>query len=708
MTRALCLALVLVITACPGAVEEPPATVLRLVVAAESPAEATLLGYVEGLAGVGIRFSDGRFYGPDSVDALTVQVSEEDLGCTECYAVEGSGDTYTLRGDLPLGIQYGLTHILEAEGFRFFHPERTLTPAAMPLLTADQATAAGLDGSVITPAIATRGLHLHTLHPIEGFFAFWDPTAGRLDQARRIVDWVIRQRGNMIQYPALNDVLGSTGVAALWRNHTREVLDYAHARGVRIGVGVQLFSAANLQQAFDLLDAFGDEDAMQDQMQERLVVLLNELPFDHLSLSFGEFFGSAPDEFVTAVELAWDAAQDVAPGIGMSAVIHVGEDLVVEWEGEELLYYFLVQYADAPILPSVHTVMYYNLFEGTSGAYGHDDFSEHRGFLFDRLQAAEPVAYFPESAYWVAFDNPVPTWLPLYVRSRWLDLSSIAERADQLGLSGLTEHTLFSSGWEWGYWQQDVATMRAAHTVPADWRDSFRWMFAPLGDAGGSLADAVIAVTETQQAFLIDGQLGAYLGGRDGAMDAGEALGIVAQPPRVDFDDLLAMEPADRQAFAGAVAGELELFAEALAGHLTELRGLSGELTSFADGTPNRWYPEIVDGAEVTAERAAFVSALYGATLAHADGDSARRDARLDEAAASLAVARAAVARRHADLHDGDSGLLTGPVDTATIYQFGYLLRADTLCYWDRDLAKARNASLGTTDSVPGCALQVP
>ena len=35
-------------------------------------------------------------------------------------------------------------------------------------------------------------------------------------------------------------------------------------------------------------------------------------------------------------------------------------------------------------------------------------------FLFDRLENGLPVAYFPESAYWVAFDNSVPTYLPMY------------------------------------------------------------------------------------------------------------------------------------------------------------------------------------------------------------------------------------------------------------------------------------------------------
>src|SRR6185503_18193487 len=101
------------------------------------------------------------------------------------------------------------------------------------------------------------------------------------------------------------------------------------------------------------------------------------------------------------------------------------------------------------IVPQVHTVMYYDLFEDAGGAYHHQDFAEHRAFLFDRLRTGLPVTYKPETAYWVAFDNSVPMYLPLYVRSRWLDLDRIHAQAAAAGHADLAEHVLFSSGWEW-------------------------------------------------------------------------------------------------------------------------------------------------------------------------------------------------------------------------------------------------------------------
>ena len=100
------------------------------------------------------------------------------------------------------------------------------------------------------------------------------------------------------------------------------------------------------------------------------------------------------------------------------------------------------------------------------------------GNFFDRLENGLPVAYFPESAYWVAFDNSVPTYLPMYVRSRWLDMFEVKTQAVVNGHGSLTDHTLFSSGWELGYWQNDVATLRMNWSVPETYLSVFEDLFS--------------------------------------------------------------------------------------------------------------------------------------------------------------------------------------------------------------------------------------
>lgn len=74
----------------------------------------------------------------------------------------------------------------------------------------------------------------------------------------------------------------------------------------------------------------------------------------------------------------------------------------------------------------------------------------------------------------------MPVWLPLYWRSRWTDFSQIAAEAAENGYSPLDQHVLFSSGWEWGYWQTDVLTLRQGYAGFDDWRDGNAWLWAPV------------------------------------------------------------------------------------------------------------------------------------------------------------------------------------------------------------------------------------
>ena len=70
---------------------------------------------------------------------------------------------------------------------------------------------------------------------------------------------------------------------------------------------------------------------------------------------------------------------------------------------------------------------------------------------------------------------------------------------------------------------------------------------------------------------------------------------------------------------------------------------------------------------------------------------------------AALADARGIVARRHADLHFVDPARLVGPDRNRTIYPFGYLAQADTLCYWEREVVELDQVLTGATTAVPSC-----
>lgn len=613
-----------------------------------------------------------------------------DDGDDQTWTVEEKdARTVIVRGGGALGVQYGVADALERLGFRFFHPYRTFAPERL-----DGFAAPAVEPG--PPAIARRGLHLHTLHPIEGLTATWLPGEGHIDEAERIIDWTITHRSNHLQWVALDDIIDSPATHADWVEHTRDVVDHAHARGLTVGVGIQLFGSGNLQEAFDLLDVVGTDDEDRAAIDGRLA-LLADVDWDLISLSFGEFFGEDPETFIAKTNLAVERIRATWPDAEITATVHVGdsEDQHVEYDGEDLIYYMLVKHADPQIVPWVHTVMFYNLYEDAGGAYHHDDFEEHRQFLLDELRKGERVGYHPESAYWVAFDNSVPQYFPLYVRSRWLDFDGLAADSAAEGLAPIDTHVLFSTGWEWGYWQNDYATMRFAYGGYGDWRTAFTEMYAPWGDDGAALADGIAALTELQRDAFIDQRLTAYVVGRDALMDGGYAIGIVSQPERVAIDDVAAMTAEERATFRSTIVDPLAAYAAAVAPVADDI---------VATGEADTWFAEIHDGAEIDKLRAAYVAALWdGVTLA---ADGADGSARLAEAEALLTDARAVVARRHAAFHDPEGDRWVDPAwENPTVYDYGYLLRADELCFWERELVQAKNVAYGTDEAPPGCGL---
>jgi hypothetical protein len=605
--------------------------------------------------------------------------------CTECFRVDGEGTRLAVSGGAPLGVQYGLWHALELLGYRFLHPWRSVVPKTP---TPARADALGVEHS---PDVGKRrGLHLHTLHPTESLYDFWIPGEANLEGAKRTVDFVIKNRGNYLQWCALDDIQKDAATADAWRAHTRAITGYAHAHGVKTGAALQLFGQSNLQNAFDLIDD-GPMDPLPE-LQRRLHLLLDGNGFDALNLSFGEFFAADPAAFVAEVDRAYAQMQATQPGVEVMATIHVGNypDLRVTFMGETMLYYFLVQFANPAIVPWVHSVMYYNLYEDAGLAYLHERFDEHRAYLEGRLQTGKPAGYFPESAYWIAFDINVPTYLPLYVRSRWTDL-------ERLSAAGhLDDHVLFSSGWEWGYWLNDVATLRMTYERPATWDGVVQHVFAAWGEPGRAAGALVKQLGDVQHEFLISRRLAAYLAGRDQVIDAGDKLGIFSQPDREEFAELAALDAAGRAAF---VTNKLTPLADFAA----QLTALDEQLAALGLPGDEPFLAELQDGFAITAARARYVHALYAATVAYADTGS--DGGWLAKADLALDAGRAIVARRRAGLFDPDVKPILRNTANPTFYQYGYLREADSLCFWSRERAQARQLILQAGDTIPGCVL---
>jgi len=219
-----------------------------------------------------------------------------DAACNECSQIDDGPTGYIVHGGGVLGVQYGVAALLEELGFRFFHPARTFVPGKVTRVPSPAF------GVLHTPEQQRRGLHLHTLHPIEGYFDFWEPSAENLARACRVIDWLIANRGNYLEWTALNNI--ASGPPQDWKAHTQAILEYAHSRGVKVGIGIELYSHANLQLAFDLIHS-SDPGQFRSEIETGLRTALEGLPFDTVNLSLGEFLGADPDQFVATVDLVY-------------------------------------------------------------------------------------------------------------------------------------------------------------------------------------------------------------------------------------------------------------------------------------------------------------------------------------------------------------------------------------------------------------------
>lgn len=670
-----------IVAACGEAKTTPALPLTRVLVRCDAAAMAVVQPAViaVGDARIGAMLATET---TDTAGAWLIDVSTSAV-CADCFEVKRDGQTLRVSGGPPRGVQYGVTAALESLGYRFNHPKHSYKPLKLP------ADPSNLPNGPQTPFVAERrGLHLHTIHPTEAYFDFWLPSDDHLQAAINVGEFVLHHRGNYLQWVALDDITDDIARHQQWRDHTRAINKTLHQRGLQTGIALQLFGESNLQKGFDLIDSAGEPTA---EMHRRLQRMLEGNGFDVVNLSFGEFSGADPAAFVQAIDAAYVEIQKVQPNIAVTATIHVGNmaKLQVTYQGKTQLYYFLVQYAKAPIRPWVHTVMFYDLFEDAGGAYNHAEFTEHRQFLLDRLKAAQPVGYFPETAYWVAFDVCVPLYLPLYQRSRWLDLDQIAQAGSALG-----DHILFSSGWEWGYWQNDALALDASYTRFTTWQQPIAQLWAAWGEPGVRMSERVVKLADLQHEALLVKRLAPWLAGREAILDVGFAQGIFAQPDRPSYAAIRAMAAEARASFTAKVAAPLAQLGMAT----TELA-----VDAAKDTAGDPWLNETADGMAVTGYRATFGSALLFAVLADAAANPKERDAQFAAAQQALGLATQVVHKRHQALWDGGSGRTTQRGDNATLYPYGYLHQADAMCFWQRELAQVRNLLLGTTDSVEPC-----
>lgn len=605
-------------------------------------------------------------------------------------ADEGARKVIIAAAD-PADVAAAAYALLEELGVRFFHPMQELVPELE-----GPRFPKGLNARR-TPSNKVRGIQIHTLHPLEFMASLLEPSAEHLAESKRLVDWLVKTGQNHLQWPLLGSVDWPS-----FAEHARQIVAYAHARGVTVGGGVNIALKGSLQRNYVLVR----EDAKYvEQIAEGLNRVL-EVPFDDIEISMGEFLAGDPERLVTWLDAAVAHLAKAAPKVRVSVQNHVGNypELYVDFRGQKNAFFYQIpQYADPRLGQTVHTLFWFDLYRD-QGMYKHPNFHFQREFMFAELAKtpSRRVRYLPESAYWIAADVDVPVFLPEFIESRWIDIQGLDRDTRAKGLPPVEGHVMFSSGYEWGFWMTDYLAAKMMWDPGAP-LDRFVTHYASAyGSCGTGVASELTQFIQLQKRYLFEQRLIPYVSGEDATVETGAALGIEIRPIRKKFELLVRGTEAERAAFEAEILAPLEAMAN-------ETRPIEDSLAARcrgADPVLAPWCNELRDGVRIVRVRLEHAVVLYRGILAHARGDA-------DAARKGLAGARVKTAEAKTVIEEREKGYrfplerLTGAYNNPTFYPFGYLRQAHTQCLWHRREELARliieEGVLDSTSDVPRC-----
>lgn len=618
--------------------------------------------------------------GPPSGSAIWISSSADAKararGSDAGYAIVRDGTTIIVHADAVADLTAGAYALLEELGIRFFHPMQELVPE--------------LDGVHFPRALdvhrraafATRGLQVHTLHPLEYLDTLNAPSEKSFDEARRLVDWLVKTGQNHLQWP----LLGPQVPWPQFAEHARRIAAYAHGRGVTVGAVVQMHQKAALQRNYVLVT---DEAQYEAQIRAGLTQLM-EVPWDDVELALGEFLTADPEALLVWLEIARLHIESIAPGTNVAVQNHVGdyEHLYIDFRGRPRTYFYHVpRYADPRLGQTVHSLFFYDLYR-EGGMYEHENFFFQREFILEELAThgtARRVRYYPESAYWIAADVDVPIFLPEFIESRWTDIHNLARDIRDRGLPPLDGHVLFTSGHEWGYWITDYLAAKMAWEPDAPLDRFLTHYTSAYGSCAPEIGQAFSQLVALEREYFFEKRLIPYASGEDHAVDLGALAGFNIRPPRKKFDDLVTGPEADRAAFEASVLPELEAFVE-------KARPIEDAVAARCRGSDPvlaPWCNELRDGVRVTRMRIEHSILLYRAVLAYARADAGGAKDFLQRAMAKTEEAAEVIFEREKG-YRFDVARLTDFYPNVTTYPFGYLRQAHTQCLWRRQDEQAR------------------
>lgn len=576
------------------------------------------------------------------------------------YTWQGGDGFYQLTAPSVQGLQFGLYGFLQDQlGFRFYHPRESFIPR--------YSDAWPLEGPLTysaRPVFHKKGFHLHTTHPLELTEAFHGTGfPGGLKKIKEYVDWLCRNGQNYFDFTLMRRVDLDT-----WPRYAAAFVDYAHQRGLLVGLELSLHMVQ--QQVFQLIKyPYHTLRSFKSQINRNLNKLFQaRWDFLNLDLTTAEFFGGMDRQ---KTRLKYHLVRRIRDVHGAEVLLrkhvvneenHVGRvSRVMDVAAPEDLHIGIL----------LHTVMFYSLTDSAAPVYENRDFSHVLRDLVKENRRRE-TWYYPESAYWITFDNSVPMLLLPYLKARHDDIRT----CDSLGIPN---HVTFSSGWEWGYWLVDWCIARWSWKV----NDALRPRAEPLRHLFGQQAASLLMRAEDLQAYYMKGlNLMRYLCPLQTIDELPRFLRKKFQPrPEWEPRTLYGADEATRYGVEHT-AGLLDTF--------------SARLQVLADSLGHQSHPllaEFADALSVTALRAAHRAQTLRA-LIYRNNNKARMQAHLERAAELRYQALDIVRRREAH-YRYPAADIARPHPSPTAYPYGYLWPVHNLHFWQREEEQIRRGRFG-------------
>ncbi|HXH19630.1 MAG TPA: hypothetical protein VNJ07_11170 [Chitinophagales bacterium] len=621
-------------------------------------------------AGIPTAFESGKPY-------PVLHYPEQDYS----WSSKDSGGIIVLKLDAKTfnAVSFGLYGLLQEKlGFQFYHPREMLVShfEEWPLPASFHWSA--------KPRFHKMGFHLHTVHPIELTEDLLHPsTEEARSRIREYIDWLARNQQNYFEFNLLESVHLKS-----WVENIKPVVEYGQQRGIIMGLDISLHMIQ--QKVFMLYQHFPNSFRSKKKQINKNLEKLCKAGWDVFDVEFSTTeFTKGNERKKKKLQLHLTDVLVNQYGVKPMGRMHVvrKEEMMDSQEETDFGLTREDSALDSHRGILIHTVMFYSLRDEKAPVYQNENLKHMLDALLAEQKQRE-TWYYPESAYWITFDNSVPMFLLPYLSARLEDILL----CDSLDVTG---HITFSSGWEWGYWLFDwsIARWSWKHEENGIEQKPAPTQFISALFRSKEAAAFFDEALRLQQHYIKDKELIRYLTAQTVTDEMPKPFNLQLQPrPEVTYKWMRKEADAD---FIRRTHHEVIQPLFEFTGSTKTLIEAAGRM-AFKDSLRKKLFDELADGILITALRAQQRQHILSAIL-----ELREKDAKFKSDNCALHLAEDArlkaleIVRRREAGYRYPVELLAGKYSGHTSYNYGYLYPVHDLHFWRREEMQIRKDRWG-------------